>query len=128
MPPRPEALFDRNEVDAAGLTAIDAERIHLAAIVPLKVALALTGVMGVRACRAELDGTIAKPPGLALAPLESASVVDDEVVSSVLAERNAYRVAELAEAEHNGQSRTIADVLRVFHPNSLFRCSDGQLG
>ena len=83
---RDRKLGDGNQVDTFRLGAVDAKEVDLALIVTLDV----FGfrVMGVVAANAPADSSVAEPACLALNLRERRSVVDDEVVACVFAERH----------------------------------------
>jgi len=80
--------------------------------------------MTVRAARLEPDSTGSQAARLALNSLERVTVIDDEVVTGVLAKRNQDFVAGGAQREHDSQRGSIANLFRVAHVDNLGNRSD----
>jgi hypothetical protein len=81
--------------------------------------------MRVAAAGGEDDGSSAQSSRLALNTCEPSAVVDDEVVSSVLAKRQENLVTGALEPKHDREGRPITDGLRVFHRGRVAVASDG---
>jgi len=82
-------------------------------------------MVGVRACSRESHSPVSQAACLALDAEKAPTIVDGQVRPSVLAERHIDAIAAISESEHDRQCRTIANVLRVLHPDSLAAASDG---
>jgi hypothetical protein len=82
-------------------------------------------MMRVRATGGETDGSVTQPAGLALHPQEPLPVIDDEVVSRVLAEGNKDTVTRSPQPRDNNEGCPIADVLRMLHGSIVARADDG---
>ncbi len=72
-------------------------------------------VMRVDTARVEADRSLAEPTRLALHPAEATTIVDNEVVTSVLAERHRDDVASEIESGHDRERGAVADSLRMLH-------------
>jgi hypothetical protein len=77
--------------------------------------------MAVVAANTPADSSVAEPPRLALNLRERRSVVDDQVVACVFAERHEYAEPETPKRQHDGQCRAITDVFRMLHALHLGR-------
>jgi hypothetical protein len=81
--------------------------------------------MPIRAACREANGSLAEPPRLALDAEQTDPVVNDQVRTSVLPERQKHAVACIVEREHDCQGRSIADSLRVSHQQIVAQAADG---
>ena len=103
---------------------MDGEAIYLADVVSPR--RTRPEMVSIGAAGWKTDGAIAQSTSLALHAAQAVTVVDDEVVPCVLAERHRNRIASFTQCEHHGQGRSVADVLGMLHDPSVARCSDGQ--
>jgi hypothetical protein len=73
----------------------------------------------------EPDRTLAEAARLALNADELTVVVDNQVAASVLAKGNVERDAAASKRGHDGERRSVADVLGVLHVVRIAYRSDG---
>jgi hypothetical protein len=116
-------ILYRNEVDGSGVRAMDAEEVHLALVVTS--GFAGLKVMPIAAAYGEADGAATESSCLTLNASKMIAIVDDKVITGVLAERQEDREAGSTESEHDRERRPVADVLRVLHILSLHQGSAG---
>jgi hypothetical protein len=88
-----------NEVHAARLWTIDAEIVRFSEIVTARD----LGVrmMGVRAGSSKPHGPLSKPACLALHASKAFAILDDDVVTRVLAEREQDGIPRVVEGKHH---------------------------
>jgi hypothetical protein len=100
-----------------GAGAVNGEEIHLSDVVAACPARAK--MVSVATADVEDDGAAAKPPGLALNAGQRGTVVDCEVVATVLAERRQHEVSGVSKDEHDREGRAVTDALRMLHSSEL---------
>jgi len=84
--------------------------------------------MAVAAADREPDCPFAEAPRLALNADQFPVVVDDQVAAGVLPERDVEPDAGVSEGGHDGERRSVADVLRVLHVVRIAYTPDGIMG
>lgn len=92
---------------------MNAEEVHLTLVVTSR--FAGQKVMPIAATDREANRAATESSGLALNASKMTAIVDDKVVTSVLAKRQEDREACGAESEHDCERRPVTDVLRVLH-------------
>jgi hypothetical protein len=115
-------LVNGHKIDTVRLRAMDGEEVDLALIVA--TCLRWLAMVSVATARAETNGALTQPTRLALHAGQPLTIVDDEVVASVLAERDQDGVAGRAQRQHHRQGAPVADVFGMIHVYSMDNASD----
>ncbi len=112
-------IGNRNEVNRDVVGAVHAEVVDLPLIVAASILC--SEMMAVTATDCKTDRTLPNPSGLALNAEDLAAIIDGKVISSVFSEGRQDAEAGLAKDKHDGEGRSISDVLWMVHRIHLVR-------
>jgi hypothetical protein len=106
-------ILDRYEVHTSSLWTVDREEVDLAVI--FTAGSLGVGMVAVAAAHCEPNRPLAEPSRLALNARQTSNVVDDEVVTRVLAEWLKHRKTHGLQREHGSEGGPVSDGFRMSH-------------
>ena len=102
---------------------MDREVVHVSVVIA--TCLAGPPVVSVATTHRETNCAAAQSSSLTLNTCEAHSIVDHEVVPSVIAEWDQHSEARVAQGEHGGERCAITDVLGMIHAVTMPAASAG---